>query len=72
MEKIIHDLLSLAPHYTPLDSRARVIHGYGSSSISASGPCVWLVYAIKCAIHFDHHGTAARMAAGPASPVNTF
>ncbi|MFM7035068.1 MAG: radical SAM protein [Planctomycetia bacterium] len=35
-------------------------------------PAVWMVYAIKCAIHFHHHGMAQRMAEGTGSPVNTF
>lgn len=35
-------------------------------------PAVWMVYAIKCAIHFHHHGMAQRMAEGAGAPVNTF
>lgn len=34
-------------------------------------PAVWMVYAIKCAIHFHHHGMSLRMTAGAAPPVNT-
>jgi len=34
-------------------------------------PAVWMVYAIKCAIHSHHHAMATRMASASA-PVNTF
>jgi radical SAM superfamily enzyme YgiQ (UPF0313 family) len=35
-------------------------------------PTVWMVYAIKCAIHSHHHAMATRMASEVARPVNTF
>jgi radical SAM superfamily enzyme YgiQ (UPF0313 family) len=35
-------------------------------------PSVWMVYAIKCVIHFHHHAMAGRMAEPSARPVNTF
>jgi len=35
-------------------------------------PSVWMVYAIKCVIHFHHHAMAERMAESSARPVNTF
>ncbi|MFM7107314.1 MAG: DUF4070 domain-containing protein [Planctomycetaceae bacterium] len=34
-------------------------------------PTVWMVYAIKCAIHFHHHGMAHRMVGGAGPTVNT-
>jgi radical SAM superfamily enzyme YgiQ (UPF0313 family) len=35
-------------------------------------PSVWMVYAIKCAIHFHHVSMARRMADTAGAPVNTF